>query len=132
MRWAYRFPLLLVNIMKNMSPESFRQLALSFPGTEENPHFDRRAFKITGKRIFATLHEKSISINLKLPQVDQKEYCALDENAIYPVPNKWGKQGWTFVKLDKIKKDMLIDILTTAYCEVAAKKLSRKFQKLTM
>ncbi len=98
-----------------MSPETFRQLALSFPGTEENPHFDRRAFKITGKRIFATLHEKTISVNLKLPPVHQKEFCALDENAIYPVPNKWGLQGWTTVDLTKISDDILLAALETAY-----------------
>lgn len=100
-----------------MSPESFRQLALSFPETEENPHFDRRAFKISGKRIFATLHEKSISVNLKLPPVDQKEFCALDENAIYPVPNKWGLQGWTTVDLTRISDDILLAALETAYNE---------------
>ena len=40
------------------------------------------------------------------------------------VPNKWGKQGWTFVEMQKVKKELFIDALTTAYCEVAPKKLT--------
>jgi len=43
---------------------------------------------------------------------------------VFPVPNKWGKQGWTYIKLDKVHKEVVIDALTTAYCEVAPKKLS--------
>ena len=54
-----------------LSTSSFRTLALSFPGTQEQPHFDRTAFKVTGKRIFASLHEPSLSANIKLPLADQ-------------------------------------------------------------
>lgn len=38
-----------------MSIEQFYQMALSFPGVIEHPHFDRTAFKVRDKRIFATL-----------------------------------------------------------------------------
>lgn len=68
--------------------ETFRELALSFPGTEENPHFDRRAFKVTNKTIFATLHEESKIANLKLSRIDQSVFSTYDINAVYPVPNK--------------------------------------------
>jgi hypothetical protein len=42
-------------------------------------------------------------------------FSAFDKTVIYPVPNKWGKQGWTFVELDKVEEETLIDALTTAY-----------------
>jgi hypothetical protein len=45
-----------------------------------------------------------------------------DKEIIYPVPNKWGLQGWTLIDLQKIKKPMLRDAVTTAYHEVTAKK----------
>jgi hypothetical protein len=38
-----------------MDVNSFKRIALSFPGTMEQPHFERTAFKIIGKNIFATL-----------------------------------------------------------------------------
>ena len=37
------------------------------------------------------------------------------------MPNKWGKQGWTFIDLSKIKKQLFTDVLTVAYYEVAKK-----------
>ncbi|MGC1240064.1 MAG: MmcQ/YjbR family DNA-binding protein, partial [Chryseosolibacter sp.] len=82
-----------------MTTSIFKSLALSFPGTEANPHFERIAFKVTGKRIFATLHEESATANLKLSPVDQSVFSDFGKKAVYPVPNKWGLQGWTTFEL---------------------------------
>lgn len=103
-----------------MTIEEFAEIALSFPGTEENPHFDRRAFKVTGRRIFATLHELSKTANLKLSVVDQSVFSDFEreKKAVYPVPNKWGLQGWTTFELSKIPKELMEDALDTAYKDV--------------
>ena len=98
-----------------MTIDQFKALVRSFPGTEENPHFDRTAFKVTGKRIFATLHEESATANLKLSLVDQSVFCDFGKKAIYPVPKKWGLQGWTTFELKKIPKGLMLDALDTAY-----------------
>jgi predicted DNA-binding protein (MmcQ/YjbR family) len=105
-----------------MSNQEFATLALSFPGTEENPHFDRRAFKVTGKRIFATLHEASRTANLKLSPVDQSVFCLYDKKLVYAIPNKWGVQGWTTFELKGVPKELMLDALNTAYNEVVTKK----------
>ena len=34
------------NFLPMVSTETFRELALSLPGTTEQPHFDRRAFAV--------------------------------------------------------------------------------------
>lgn len=99
----------------NMTTAAFRQLALSFPGTEEAPHFDRTAFKVIGKRIFATLHDASASANLKLSEADQALFCSFDKEVVYPVPNKWGLQGWTTFELAKMPEGMMLDALDAAY-----------------
>lgn len=91
-------------------------MALAFPGTEEHPHFDRAAFRITGKRTFATLHEGSATANLKLSAEEQSAFCAYDK-AVYPVPNKWGQQGWTTVELGAISEDIVKAALESAYKE---------------
>jgi len=66
---------------------------------------------------------------IKLSEIDQNVFSSIDKTAIYPVPNKWGKQGWTFIDLEAVKPDILIDALQTAYCEVALKKLSIGIRK---
>lgn len=115
------------NIKQNMiSIATFRKLSLSFPEAEELPHFESASFRVR-KKIFATLSEKEHRACLKLTEVDQSVFCAFDKTVIYPVPNKWGKQGWTFIALNKVKKEMLTDALTSAYCNVAPKSLSEKY-----
>jgi predicted DNA-binding protein (MmcQ/YjbR family) len=99
----------------------FKQLVLSFPGVEEQPHFEKSSFRVK-KKIFATHAADSHIICVKLTEVDQSVFCAFDKTIIYPVDNKWGKQGWTLVDLKKVRKDMLKDILTTAYNGVGGKK----------
>lgn len=103
---------------KSIPLNDFCELALSFPEVEENPHFDRRAFKVTGRRIFATLHEASGTANLKFSPEDQAVFCAFDKKAVYPVPNKWGLQGWTTFELAQVPKEMMLEALNTAYEDV--------------
>jgi predicted DNA-binding protein (MmcQ/YjbR family) len=105
-----------------MTIKQFTDLVLSFPGTEENPHFERRAFRITGKRIFATLLEESGTVNVKLSPVDQSVFCDFGKKAVYPVPNKFGLQGWTTFVLKNVPKELMIDALDTAYRDVLKKK----------
>lgn len=105
-----------------MTSATFRNLALSLDNAEARPHFDRIAFRIKGKKIFATLHEKNAVAVLKLSAVDQSVFCDLGKEAVYPVPNKWGLQGWTTFELRKVRKDMMADALTLAYEGVLRKK----------
>jgi predicted DNA-binding protein (MmcQ/YjbR family) len=110
-----------------ISISTFRQLALSFAETTEQPHFEKTSFMVN-KKIFATLDENNNKAVVKLSAVDQSVFCAFDKTIIYPVPGKWGLQGWTMIELKKIKKEMLIDALTTSYCTVAPKKLTEKYR----
>ena len=101
-----------------MTCDQFRELALSFPNTAASPHFERTAFKVIGKRIFATLHEESETANLKFSPVDQSVYALVDKEAIYPVDNKWGKQGWTTFQLARVDSPLMLDALDTAFRDV--------------
>src|SRR5688572_33249419 len=98
-----------------VSIEKARQLALTFPETDEHPHFDKKAFRVK-KKIFATLDEKKKRLVLKLTLIDQSVFCSFDPTIIYPVPGGWGRQGATIVELTKVKTAMFKDALTTAYC----------------
>lgn len=102
---------------------SIRKIALSFPETTEEPHFEKISFRVK-KKIFATYNEKNKIVVLKLSNIDQDVFSKAGKTTIYPMPNKWGKQGWTAVELSGIDKAIFIDALTTAYCEVAPGKLA--------
>lgn len=104
-----------------MNSGEFNDLALSLPGTLRHPHFDRIAFKVEGKRIFATLHEGSGSANIILSLPEQKLFCQMEE-AISPVPNKWGSRGWTTFELKKLEQGVILEALKSAYDDVLKKK----------
>ncbi len=57
-----------------------------------------------------------------LSEIDQSVFSAYDKSMIYPVPNKWGQKGATYVELNLVRKDLLKDALTQAYRKVIAKK----------
>ena len=105
-----------------MTIDEFTELAFSFPEVEEHPHFDRRAFKVANRRIFATLHEESETANLKFSPADQSVFCSFNKKAVYPVPNKWGLQGWTTFELSKVPRELMLDALETAYEDVVKSK----------
>ncbi len=105
--------------------DTLRKAAMTFPEASEEPHFEKTSFRVK-KKIFVTI---DISKNLacfKLSEIDRDTFSSIHKAAIYPIPNKWGKLGWTFVELKKVNKALLIDILTTAYCEVAPKILAEQ------
>ena len=105
-----------------MTTEAFQLLALSFSGTEKKPHFERTAFKVIKKRIFATLLENSRSANIVLTPTEQKEFCEMDKTSIYPVPNKWGEKGWTTFELENVSDEVIQAALELAYLAVLKRK----------
>ena len=70
-----------------------------------------------GKRIFTTLQEKSESANILLSLREQELFCSVNK-AIYPVPNKWGTNGWTTFEITKLERHVIPDALNSAYQDV--------------
>ena len=111
-----------------VSIATFRQMALAFEEAIEEPHFEKTSFRVN-KKIFATLDITACKAVVKLSAVDQSVFCAYDASIIYPIPNKWGLQGWTMIELRTVKKSMLKDALTASYCNTAQKRLSEKYRQ---
>jgi hypothetical protein len=106
--------------------EQFAQLALSFPGTEQVPHFERIGFKVTGRRMFSTYLAKDNTANVFLTPAEQAVFCKMHKS-IYPVPNKWGEKGATTFDLNTVPRNILTEALLSAYNEIlAAKKVKSK------
>jgi hypothetical protein len=93
--------------------EDFERIALSLPGTEARPHFDRMAFRV--RRIYATLAPDRLSANLMYGPSDQRRFCEAKPEAFSPVPNKWGEKGATTIRLDAVTDDELREALERAW-----------------
>ena len=107
-----------------VSIDLFRKIALSLPEASEEPHFEKTSFRIK-KKIFATYNAKENRACIKLSAIDQNVFSTTNKSIIYPVDNKWGKQGWTLIDLKNVHESVFIDALTTAYCNVAPEKLAK-------
>ena len=106
--------------------EEVKKLALNFDETEELPHFEVTSFRVK-KKIFATMNLNENRACLKLSLIDQDVFSKTNKDVIYPVPNAWGKYGWTNVNLKKVRKAVFKDAINCAYCNVAPPKLSAKY-----
>jgi hypothetical protein len=107
--------------------KAFQAMALSFPHTEQVPHFERIGFKITGKRMFTTYLEKNNTANIFLTPPEQNLFCKIDKVNIYPVPNKWGEKGATTFELNTVAREVVMEALLSAYNEIVkAKAKNRK------
>jgi len=100
--------------------EDARAMALSLPGTGEQPHFNRTAFTVK-KKIFATLSFEDKTLNLKFTPAEQFIFCPPNSDVIFAIPNGWGRQGWTTIDLNKASKKLVTDALKEAYNIRAAK-----------
>lgn len=100
----------------------FRSYSLSFPETTESPHFEKTSFRVR-KKIFATFDSKTQLACLKLSEKDQDLFSLFDSKLIFPVPNKWGKQGWTLAKIGDLDESVIRDLLCVAFNQVAPEKL---------
>lgn len=95
---------------------TFRELALSFRESTEQSHFEKTSFRM--KKRYLLPNEKRNRACVKISEVDQDVFSAVNREIIYLVENKWGKQGWTLIELKKITKSLFPEILTAAYNEV--------------
>jgi len=97
-----------------VSVEETKNIALSFEGIEEHPHFNRTAFTVK-KKIFATLSFHDKTLNLKFTPEVQFIFCPPSSEIIFAIPNGWGRQGWTTINLNKATKRLVKSALEEAY-----------------
>lgn len=92
-------------------------------------HFEKKAYKVKNK-IFMTLHADDSKITIKLSPDDQDVFALHPGKKIYPVPNKWGEQGWTIVEFTELDAEMLRQLVVSAYVAVAPKTLREEAKML--
>ena len=104
-----------------VTPDDFRRIALSFPGTTEQSHMDHPDFRVGGK-IFATLgYPDRTKGMVKLPPEYQHEFSQREPKAFIPVRGAWGRQGATTVVLSGASKPALREAMEIAWKARSAK-----------
>lgn len=104
-----------------MTAAAFRKLALKMPDSTEGSHHDVADFRVANK-IFATLAYEKDGCGVLMLTPEQQEGMIADAPEIFsPVPNAWGRQGATLVKLAAVKPDILESALHTAWRRRAPK-----------
>jgi hypothetical protein len=108
-----------------MTPNEFRELALSFPEAIESAHMHHPDFRVGG-RIFATLgYPNKDSATVKLPRNEQREFMHSNPDVFQPAKGAWGRQGSTIVCLPAAKTTIVREALTAAWRNTAPKRLSK-------
>lgn len=114
-----------------ITAETFRAFALSLPETEEAPHFELTSFRLK-KKIFATLNAAHQRATLRFTPELQDLFASVSKGAIYAVPNKWGKFGWTHINLETAEWELCQDAIQTSWWEVAPKALRAKYPEMNL
>ena len=104
--------------------KDLRRLALALEGTTEAPHFDRAAFKAA--RIYVTLATDGNTANFRFTREEQEFKGMLAPEAFAPIPNTWGRQGWTVGTLSTMTLAELKSALETAWANGAQTKTKRR------
>jgi hypothetical protein len=109
-----------------ISQKTFAAIALSFPDTDQAPHFEFTSFRVN-KKIFATLNIPQKRCTLKFNKEYQDIFVSIGKGKINAVPNAWGKLGWTNIDLKDIDKTILKDALLIAWRCTAPKKYEKGY-----
>ncbi len=72
-----------------MQADEVRRLALSLPGSTEEPHFDMTSFRVGG-RIFATISPDGARLHVFLDELQSRAVAASDPAAYQEL--HWGRQ----------------------------------------
>jgi hypothetical protein len=106
-----------------MTPNEFRELALSFTEAIESAHMHHADFRVGG-RIFATLgYPDQDSATVKLTREEQIQFVRENPGVFKPVKGAWGRQGSTNIYLPAAKVQTVREALTAAWRNTVPKRL---------
>ena len=108
-----------------MTPNEFRELALSFPEVIESAHMHHPDFRVGG-RIFATLgYPDEHAAMVKLSPEEQNEFVLTSPGVFTQVKGAWGRRGATNINLSAATIKIVREALTAAWRNTAPKRLSK-------
>ncbi len=111
-----------------MTPEALQRLALSLPGSHEEPHFERRSFRI-GKKIFVTMTRDGREAMVKVPEPDDAEGLLQSHPDVFFSYGSWTtRNGALGVRLANMRISMMRNLVIGAWKSVAPKRAVAAFE----
>jgi hypothetical protein len=108
-----------------ITPDDFREVALSMQDAIEGAHMGHPDFRVNG-RIFASLHTGDKFGMVSLTREEQRELMWLKPQMFTPSAGAWGRQGATNVILAEADKKTLRAAMNLAWERTVAKPPARK------
>lgn len=110
-----------------MTLDEARAVALSFPGTTEEPHFERTSFRVRGK-IFATASTQGGPLHVFVDEHAVGVAVGMDPRAFEEL--HWGKKlAGVAVHLDRADREIVRDLLEESWRRRAPKRQVREGQE---
>ena len=105
--------------------ETVRQLALTLPGAEEGTSYGTLACKVAGK-LFARQHQDGESVVIRVDFEEREELMSADPEKFY-ITDHYLNYPWMLVRLSKVSRDQLSDLLLQSWRRAAPKRLLASF-----
>ena len=106
-----------------MTPTELRRIALSFPETHEEPHFERASFRV-GKKIFATLTADGREAMVRVADTDAIETLLSAHPKIFFSYGTWTtRNGALGVRLPEVQAKLMKELMSTAWKNIAPKRV---------
>ena len=105
--------------------ETVRQLALTLPGAEEGTSYGTLACKVAGK-LFARQHQDGESVVIRVDFEEREEIMSADPEKFY-ITDHYLNYPWMLVRLSKVGRDELSDLLLQSWRRAAPKRLLASF-----
>lgn len=102
-----------------------QEILFLLPEVIEEEHLKLISFRVR-KEVFITYNYEQSQVCLKLSPAEQRDFYFKHELSFYPVPNKWGRQGWTHIMLDIVEESVLKEAIFSAYRTNAPKELLKQ------
>ena len=109
-----------------MTPEKFRQLALSLPETSASQHMNRPDFRVWGE-VFASLFPEEEWGVVKLARELQAELINKEPIVFEACSGAWGRDGATIVFLKDAEEGSVFRALISAWRKNAPTSLTEDF-----
>jgi hypothetical protein len=106
-----------------VSRAQLKNIALSMPEAQENSHFGQPDFRVRNK-IFAGLSREGEIAWLKVASSVQVVLLTTRPEVFKAAAGAWGRSGWTYVQLPKVKPAELRTFVRDSWRLVAPKTLT--------
>jgi hypothetical protein len=104
-----------------------RDLALALPGVEEGVLLNTPAFRVCGKLI-GRLHEDGEGLVLEMER-DEREILMDGRPDVFYLPDRYARGPWVFVRLSRVTRPELADLLESVWRRLAGKRLLERLER---